>query len=265
MSGGGAADVPPAPRFGAAGDASRAFRPGYPAELFERLLAAVPPPRRRAVDLGAGTGLSALPLCDAFEAVVAVEPDERMAAAMTAGPVPAQLVVVNVAAEAHGEAAGSVDLVTSGNAFYWMDGPTVAENAARWLRPAGVFAVWRYRFPRAPPPLQALLLEQLAGPWAPFVHPRLLDPEYSRRTLAEAPGLGGLEIAHVPNVVELDVATLVGFFRSTSFGAAHLAQLSAGDGRAHLAALEERLSAVAPATRFGVDFGLDLVVATRRP
>jgi trans-aconitate methyltransferase len=68
-------------RFGPAVDAFRAFRPGYPRELFNLILREVPEERReRAVDMGSGTGLSALPLCQWFREVVAIEPDPQMAA-----------------------------------------------------------------------------------------------------------------------------------------------------------------------------------------
>jgi len=54
-------------RFGDAVAAYAAYRPEYPAELWEKILAGIPPEhRQRAVDLGAGTGLSAVPLAQWF-------------------------------------------------------------------------------------------------------------------------------------------------------------------------------------------------------
>jgi trans-aconitate methyltransferase len=72
------------PRFGPIAGAYQAYRPAYPQALFDRILEALPPKnRRRAIDLGAGTGLSTLPLCRWFAEVVAVEPDPQMVCSST--------------------------------------------------------------------------------------------------------------------------------------------------------------------------------------
>lgn len=69
------------PLFGHAAEEFQRYRPEYPPELFERLLAAVAPShRRRALDLGAGTGRATGALLRHFAEVIAVEPDPRMAA-----------------------------------------------------------------------------------------------------------------------------------------------------------------------------------------
>jgi len=68
------------PDFGRVLDGYVAFRPAFPAALFEPILAVVPVERRqRAVDLGAGTGNSIFPLLPHFKDLIAVEPDLLMA------------------------------------------------------------------------------------------------------------------------------------------------------------------------------------------
>src|SRR5262249_35394256 len=117
--------------FGARIEDYAKFRLAYPPALFDAIDAALAPGLRRfAVDLGSGTGLSPAQLLGRFSRVAAVEPDPRMAAQI----VPRQgLDVVVAKAEEVGFADGSVDLVTCGTAFHWMDGPRVLERAARWL------------------------------------------------------------------------------------------------------------------------------------
>lgn len=56
--------------FGAQAGECRAFRPAWPAGVFARIVARVPRPRRRALDLGAGTGLVATRLVEHFQEVV---------------------------------------------------------------------------------------------------------------------------------------------------------------------------------------------------
>ncbi|MGH9758333.1 MAG: hypothetical protein ACRD4M_11395, partial [Candidatus Acidiferrales bacterium] len=56
------------------------YRPEYPLEVFDRILAAIPPNRRGlAMDLGAGTGKAALILSPHFAKLIAVEADPLMA------------------------------------------------------------------------------------------------------------------------------------------------------------------------------------------
>ncbi|HUJ81764.1 MAG TPA: methyltransferase domain-containing protein, partial [Candidatus Acidoferrales bacterium] len=111
-------------RFGHAVDEYVAYRPEYPAELFERIMAVLPSERRqRAMDLGAGTGNSIRPLLAHFAEVIAVEPDPLMAEKLRALGARAQVRVTS--AEDVVLEAASVDLVTVAAALYWMDVPRV--------------------------------------------------------------------------------------------------------------------------------------------
>ena len=246
-----------APRFAAS--AYRAHRPGYPEALFRSVLDELPPPHRRAVDLGAGTGLSTAPLCSWFEEVVAVEPDPDMARSLAS--LSPKVEVRSVSAEEHDEAPASVDVVTSGNAFYWMDGPEIVGKVARWLRPAGMLVVYRYGFPHAPRAVQPLLSEELSHRWGAYVHARLLDADYSQRVIESSGAFAAVQKQLAPNDVWLDAQQLVGFFRSTSFGSAYLETLP--DGEAYLEGLERRIAAAAGPDPFPVDFGLEIIVARR--
>src|ERR1700722_8535176 len=68
-------------RFGQAADAYQTFRPDYPAEIFQRILAWIPADadaRNCAIDLGAGTGKASRELVKSFREVIAIEPDPLM-------------------------------------------------------------------------------------------------------------------------------------------------------------------------------------------
>lgn len=212
-------------RFGAAVEAFRAFRPGYPKEVFEQVLAEVPANRReRAVDLGSGTGLSALPLCQWFREVIAVEPDLRMAADLVGKN--ERLIVRNLTAEKFDLPPESVDLVTCGTAFHWMNGPLVLAKIREWLRPGGVLAIYNYPVPKLSDAVQAVADREFALHWGKFRHPRLNDPHYVERTFLESSGLQHLQIRKIPNVVYFSPEDAVGFCRSTSYGSAYLRTLA---------------------------------------
>ncbi|MCA9683054.1 MAG: class I SAM-dependent methyltransferase, partial [Myxococcales bacterium] len=159
-------------QFGLSHRIYRDFRPPYPDSLYRRVFASVAEPRTLAVDLGAGTGLVSAVLGQHFARVCAVEPDPAMASILREAAPDTELVVSP--AEQADFTEGSVDLVTCANAFHWMDVPVVARSVARWLRPGGIFAGWRYPMPTIPERVSALVAREMPR-WLPFRHPGVLD------------------------------------------------------------------------------------------
>lgn len=127
--------------FGAAADAYERGRPGYPADVVDRL---VPEDARLVVDVGAGTGkFTRTLLGHAFE-VVAVEPDAAMRSRLTTALPDVR------ALDGSGEAIpledASADVVTFAQAWHWVDPERGAAEVARVLRPGGVLGlVWNVR------------------------------------------------------------------------------------------------------------------------
>ena len=99
------------------------------------------------VDLGSGTGLSTRAWAERADEVVGVEATPEMRAqaeTMTSAP---NVRYIHAYAQDTGLAAGKADVVTCSQSFHWMaPEPTLAE-AARVLRPGGVFAAYDYDWP----------------------------------------------------------------------------------------------------------------------
>lgn len=248
------------PRFGQSADEYVAYRPEYPSELFERILAAVPPERRRrAMDLGSGTGNSARPLLGHFAEVVAVEPDPLMAEKLRAR-VPRIFVRLATAEEVTQEP-DSVDLITVAAALYWMDVPRVMANIRRWLRTGGILAVWAGGLPRAPHPANAITLDEFTGRWSKFRDPRLDLAESSQHARDEASGFTIVDDRTVPNIVWLTPREFVGFWRSTSYGSAYARMLAVPE--AYWRDLEARYRHSWPKEKFPVDFSPWLLLAQK--
>jgi SAM-dependent methyltransferase len=131
-------------REGFAGGYDR-FRPRPPRVLLEVLCryAHVQRPGL-VVDLGCGTGLSTRAWSGVAQRVVGIEPNPAMLAASEPAPG-----VEYREAYAHdtGLPAAGADIVTCSQSLHWMEPePTFAE-AARILRPGGVFTAYDYDWP----------------------------------------------------------------------------------------------------------------------
>jgi len=127
--------------FGAIADDYDRLRPPPPEVAVDWLLPAAP---EVAVDLGAGTGLLSRALARRVPRVIAVEPDERMAAVLLARDP-----VIEVA-QGWGEAIplpeASADGVFISSAWHWMDPERTVPEIARVLRDGGRFGViWTSR------------------------------------------------------------------------------------------------------------------------
>jgi SAM-dependent methyltransferase len=102
---------------------------------------------RLVVDLGSGTGLSTRPWADRAEQVIGVEASPEMRAQAEAATSAENVRFVQAYAQATRLPDGEADLVTCSQALHWMEPePTFAE-AARLLRPGGVFAAYDYDWP----------------------------------------------------------------------------------------------------------------------
>ncbi len=121
------------------------YRPRPPEALLESLLQLARVERAAlVVDLGAGTGLSTRAWAEHADRVVGVEPNPAMraeAVRLTEAP---NIEFAGAFADDTGLPSGAADLVTCSQSLHWMEPePTLAE-AARLLRPGGVFASYDY-------------------------------------------------------------------------------------------------------------------------
>ena len=124
------------------------FRPRPPAELLDLLCAFAGVERPRlVVDLGSGTGLSTRGWADRADQVIGVEPIAPMRERAAAETDAANVRYLEGYSYDTGLADESVDVITCSQSLHWMEPePTFAE-AARVLRPGGVFAAYDYDWP----------------------------------------------------------------------------------------------------------------------
>jgi SAM-dependent methyltransferase len=248
------------PRFGHAAEEFERYRPDYPRELFERILAVVPAEHReRAMDLGAGTGKSTRALILRFHEVIAVEPDPGMAAKL-AEEIP-RAIVRNATAEACLQAEASVDLVTIANALHWMDASRVFANVHNWLRGEGILAVYDRPLPKATPAIDAIVLAELRGGWKPHRDPRLKRDLTWEKEVRDAPGFELVEETKFSYAVAMSPRDYAGFWRSTSYGSAYARTLA--EPEAYWANLESRFATAAAGDMIPVDLSPTLIVARK--
>jgi SAM-dependent methyltransferase len=148
-----------ASRFSAVAGQYDAVRPRPPRDLIEVIAQWAGADRPEVVDLGAGTGLSALAWAGRAAAVTAVEPSEgmravagrRIAEAAT-GPAPrpaTRFALLDATAEDTGLPDGCADVVTASQAMHWFDPDRALPEIARLLRPGGALAAYDCDWPPA--------------------------------------------------------------------------------------------------------------------
>lgn len=123
-------------------------RPSPPPVLLDVLCLEAQVERPRlVVDLGSGTGLSTRAWAERADEVVGVEASPEMREQAEAATSAGNVRFVHAYAQETGLPDDVADIVTCSQSFHWMEaGPTLAE-AARILRPAGVFAAYDYDWP----------------------------------------------------------------------------------------------------------------------
>jgi SAM-dependent methyltransferase len=232
----------PPPRFGPYAERYARFRPTYPAALYDLIDARLGRgPRAHAVDLGAGTGQVAVDLMKRFGGVTAVEPDPEMARLL---PTDRYLNVVIARAEEADFPDGSVDAVTVGTAFHWMDAAAVCARAKRWLRAGGALAAFMYDKFTAPeaPEVQGVL--DLEGAlWEGCKHARLAAFEPYAERIRATGVFARVDPIDLTVDWPADAAALAGFAATTSFGAAYAK--STGDETRYWEDYAARLAAAA--------------------
>lgn len=142
-------------RFTGFGAEYDGVRPGAPAVLGELLLplAGCAGKAGLVVDLGSGTGLSTRYWGPLAERVIGVEPTAAMREQAERSGVAGGGNITYREGFSHdtGLTDSSADLVICGQALHWMEPDGTFAEAARILRPGGVFAVYDYDWPPVTP------------------------------------------------------------------------------------------------------------------
>jgi SAM-dependent methyltransferase len=119
-------------------------RPQYPERVFSLLRERCGlRPGARTFEIGPGTGLATRPLLEfGASPLVAIEPDERLAAVLRERTPDVRLRIVNATFEDAELSGGDFDLGTSATAFHWLDQRPALAKVAGLLKPGGWWAMW---------------------------------------------------------------------------------------------------------------------------
>jgi SAM-dependent methyltransferase len=132
--------------FGSVASDYDRFRPSPPPAALDLL---IPPGAQAVLDLAAGTGAVTRMLAGRSPSIVAVEPDERMRAVLSAS-CPAATVLAGQGEDIPLPDA-SVDAVVISSAWHWLDPERAVPEITRVLRVGGVLGViWISRDTRVP-------------------------------------------------------------------------------------------------------------------
>lgn len=247
-------------KFGETNLNYKKFRPGYPKELFDVILSSIKKPYDKAIDIGAGTGISTAILAEYFSNVTAIEPDEKM---ISVGLFSDKVTIIEDCAENVELPAGEFNLVSAGNSFYWMDAEQILPLINEWLSDKGVLSAYRYNLPMTNNNnINKIILNELEEKWDMFRHDRLRDTEYTYRNIYNSPYFNNVRISKVENIVQLSINSLIGFFASTSYVSAFMKTLS--NPQDYLDEMSEKFHKSAGNEILNVDFSLELVLADKK-
>lgn len=180
--------------FGAVADAYDRIRPGYPAALFDDLLAYAGPVGR-VLEAGAGTGRATAELVARGLAVHAVEHDPSMASVLSSRLPSVEVSVGGFETE---PTDGPYDLLVSAQAWHWMDPHLRWARAASCLRPGAALALfWNLDLPGDD--AQRALVQDAHDRWTPGI--RVDDRPPVVDLLAEWPGP---HLAELPEFTDLE-------------------------------------------------------------
>ncbi|HXZ68841.1 MAG TPA: class I SAM-dependent methyltransferase [Alphaproteobacteria bacterium] len=127
-----------------------AFRPPYPAELFEAVLARAPG-RSALLDLGTGPGKIAGALAAKFEVVTAVDPSRPMLDMARDLWRNQDNIEWTCASAEQAHLTREYDLVTAGASIHWVDPAIVFPKLAQHMSDNATIAIVNGDFPKDPP------------------------------------------------------------------------------------------------------------------
>ena len=247
-------------RFGQAANAYQTFRPDYPAEIFQRILAWIPGDARNcAIDLGAGTGKASRELAKSFLEVIAIEPDPLMVEKLCEAA-PEATIIQTTAEEYEGEQS-SADLINFAQSLHWMDIPRVLEKSIGWLRNGGILAVYGFGLPEAVEPVREIVRLELREHWSAYRDERLRRKHFPQCLVHEQTGIRVAEDVELSHSCKMTPGEFAGFWRSTSYGGAYGRAL--GDPEAYWQDLESRFRAAWKEDKIPVDFKPYLLIARK--
>ncbi len=154
------ADHPFPDHFSALAAQYAAWRPHYPAALFEAIAAQVPSAPIRVWEAGCGSGQATLDLAARFGQVFATDPSRAQIEAHPSWPRSnenGRIVLAVEPAEACSLPDASVELIAVGQALHWFARRAFFAECTRALVPGGVLACWCYQDFLAPPGLERVI------------------------------------------------------------------------------------------------------------
>jgi SAM-dependent methyltransferase len=177
--------------FGSVAENYDRYRPGYPSQLIDDLVALAP---RAVLDIGCGTGKAAVPLVERGVSVLGVELDERMAEVARGHGIEVEV----GAFETWDDAGRTFDLIISGQAWHWIDPVIAVPKVARLLRPAGtVFLIWNADVMREP------LTKQIDAVYRKHVPEMMASLDHIKHAAGAKPYVGPFEASGL--FAEVDV------------------------------------------------------------
>jgi SAM-dependent methyltransferase len=192
-------------RFGAQALDYDRFRPRYPEAVFDDIMEIANLSEGAAtIEVGAGTGTATEPLVERGLAVTAIEPAAEMAAVAEAKLADRARMFIGRFEDY--SAQRSVELVTSFNAWHWVEPRVALERVAELIEPNRYLAlIWTEVISWGQEPFERRLAEVFGSPW----EKRLEHVDGSIQPVRDDDRFDEFEVRHHPFTRSLDAETFV--------------------------------------------------------
>lgn len=197
------------------------YRPKYPNLLFESISKNIIGKKIKAIDVGAGTGISSIQLTEYFDEVIAVEPDRKLAGFMKETISNEKIEIIEGDFNSLEIQKEGADIINCSSSFHWLNVNKFFEKSEFSLRRGGAVSInMTNMFPVFENELHQKIALEFNEVWIHHCHPNLdclIDLNILIKRITNISNFSKPLRTTIDNLQILKVDEIIGFFSSLSY------------------------------------------------
>lgn len=216
--------------FGENAETYARYRPKYPDFLFKTISKSIDGKKQKAIDVGAGTGISSVQLLQYFDEVIALEPDAKLANFIKKNLNNKGLSVVEGDFNSLHTNTAEIDIINCSASFHWLNSNEFLAKSKFSLRLGGAICINTPNiFPIFENELQHEITLEFNKVWKLHCHPNLdclIDSDILLKKITNISHFSAPLKKTIDNIQMLKVKEVMGFFSTLSYFNSYLKTLS---------------------------------------